>query len=152
MSNAWHDISPEETFSKLETQSEGLTEQEVLIRREKYGENKLQEPDKTPAWLRFLSQYNDPLNYLLIGAALIALAINPEHPGDAIFIFLVLTANATFGFWQEGQAEQAMDALKQWPYQAASSCVMVLSGKFPLHYWFQETSSNWKKVSMFQQM
>ena len=60
-----------------------------------------------------MSQYNDPLNYLLIAAALVALAIKPDHPGDAIFIFLVLTANAFFGFWQEGQAEQAMDALKQ---------------------------------------
>ncbi|DAC47292.1 MAG TPA: ATPase, partial [Candidatus Poseidoniales archaeon] len=124
-SDAWHDISPEETYLKLETQSEGLTENEVLNRRKKYGENKLQEPDKTPAWLRFLSQYNDPLNYLLIGAALIALAINPDHPGDAIFIFLVLTANATFGFWQEGQAEQAMDALKK---MAVSSCIVVRDG------------------------
>ena len=69
-------------------------------------------PEKTSALLRFLSQYNDPLNYLLIGAALVALAINPDHPGDAIFIFIVLTANAFFGFWQENQAEQAMDSLE----------------------------------------
>jgi Ca2+-transporting ATPase len=122
---AWHDISPEETFLKLNTQSEGLTENEVLVRREEYGENKLQEPEKTPAWIRFISQYNDPLNYLLIGAALIALAINPDHPGDAIFIFLVLTANATFGFWQEGQAEQAMDSLKQ---MAVSNCIVIRDG------------------------
>ena len=122
---AWHDISPEETYLKLDTQSEGLTETEVIARREIHGQNKLQEPEKTPAWIRFISQYNDPLNYLLIGAALIALAINPDHPGDAIFIFLVLTANATFGFWQEGQAEQAMDSLKQ---MAVSSCVVVRDG------------------------
>ena len=36
-----------------------------------------------------------------MGAALVALLINPDHPGDAIFIFIVLTANAFFGFWQE---------------------------------------------------
>ena len=59
--------------------------------------NKLAEAEKTPAFLRFLSQYNDPLNYLLIGAALVALLLKPDHPGDAIFIFIVLTANAFFG-------------------------------------------------------
>ena len=80
---------------------------------QEYGPNQLEQPEPTSAFLRFLSQYNDPLNYLLITAALVALAIKPDHPGDAIFIFLVLTANAFFGFWQEGQAEQAMDALKQ---------------------------------------
>ena len=80
---------------------------------QKYGPNQLEQPEPTSAILRFLSQYNDPLNYLLITAALVALVIKPDHPGDAIFIFLVLTANAFFGFWQEGQAEQAMDALKQ---------------------------------------
>ena len=62
----WHDISPEDTFAKLETQPAGLTNSEVVTRRERYGENKLQEPKKTPGWLRFLSQYHDPLNYLLI--------------------------------------------------------------------------------------
>ncbi|DAC32224.1 MAG TPA: ATPase, partial [Candidatus Poseidoniaceae archaeon] len=121
----WHDISPDDTFEKLDTKSEGLSQAEVELRRETYGENKLQEPEKTPAWLRFLGQYNDPLNYLLIGAALVALSIHPDQPGDAIFIFSVLTANAIFGFWQEGQAEQAMDSLKQ---MAVSSCIVVRDG------------------------
>lgn len=96
--------------------------EEVLARTERYGLNKLAEPEKTPAFLRFISQYNDPLNYLLIGAALVALAIHPDQPGDAIFIFIVLTANAFFGFWQEGQAEQAMDSLKQ---MSVSTCVVI---------------------------
>ena len=121
----WHDVTSEDTYLTLETQPEGLTASEVEVRRAKYGENKLQEPEKTPAWLRFLSQYNDPLNYLLIGAALVALSIHPDQPGDAIFIFSVLTANAVFGFWQEGQAEQAMDSLKQ---MAVSSCIVVRDG------------------------
>ena len=82
----------------------------------------MDEAEKTSAFLRFLSQYNDPLNYLLMGAALIALLINPDHPGDAIFIFIVLTANAFFGFWQENQAEQAMDSLKQ---MSISNCVVI---------------------------
>ena len=123
--NTWHDLNSDETLHNLDTNTDGLSDSDVQSRREKYGRNKLKEPEKKSAILRFLSQYNDPLNYLLIGAALIALAIKPDHPGDAIFIFIVLTANATFGYWQEGQAEQAMDALKQ---MAVSTCVVIREG------------------------
>ena len=103
----------------------GLTEKEVIHRRTLHGKNKLKEPEKKSSLLRFLSQYHDPLNYLLITAAIVALLIHPDQPGDAIFIFIVLTANATFGFWQEGQAEQAMDALKQ---MSVSTCVVIREG------------------------
>ncbi len=123
--SSWHDLNSEETFHTLDTELDGLTEQEVQKRRSRYGMNKLKEPEKTSSILRFLSQYHDPLNYLLITAAIVALLIHPEQPGDAIFIFIVLTANATFGFWQEGQAEQAMDALKQ---MSVSTCVVIREG------------------------
>ncbi|MBM53581.1 MAG: hypothetical protein CMB36_00930 [Euryarchaeota archaeon] len=109
----WHSMENDEVLSVLDASPNGLNQSEIHKRMQKYGPNQLEQPEPTSAILRFLSQYNDPLNYLLITAALVALVIKPDHPGDAIFIFLVLTANAFFGFWQEGQAEQAMDALKQ---------------------------------------
>ncbi len=115
-------MSTDDVMKKFSVSRSGLTESEVLKRRNIYGENKLSEPDRVPGWKRFLSQYNDPLNYLLIGAAIVALLIHPDEPGDAIFIFMVLTANAYFGYWQEGQAEQAMDSLKK---MSISQCVVV---------------------------
>lgn len=117
-----HSMSTDDVMKKFEVNRSGLTESEVLKRRNIHGENKLSEPDRVPGWRRFLSQYNDPLNYLLIGAAIVALLIHPDEPGDAIFIFMVLTANAYFGYWQEGQAEQAMDSLKK---MSISQCVVV---------------------------
>ena len=116
----------EDCIASLETSKTGISPDEVLARQQKYGLNKLSEPEKSSAFVRFISQYNDPLNYLLIGAALVALAVHPDKPGDAIFIFIVLTANAFFGFWQEGQAEQAMDSLKE---MSISNCV-VIRGEF----------------------
>jgi len=117
-----HSMSTDDVMKKFEVDRSGLTESEVLKRRNIHGENKLSEPDRVPGWKRFFSQYNDPLNYLLIGAAIVALLIHPDEPGDAIFIFMVLTANAYFGYWQEGQAEQAMDSLKK---MSVSQCVVV---------------------------
>ena len=125
MSSQWFSDDTNVVLSNLEVSDKGLTESQVQERRSKFGENKLAEQSRTPAWLRFLSQYNDPLNYLLIAAALVALAIHPDEPGDAIFIFIVLTANAIFGFWQEGQAEQAMESLKK---MSISNCIVIRDG------------------------
>ena len=124
-STTWHDLETADILLELDTNFDGLSADEVTKRQEKYGFNKLQEPEKTSPILRFLSQYHDPLNYLLILAALVALALPGHNAGDAIFIFIVLTANAVFGFWQEGQAEQAMDALKQ---MSVSQCVVIREG------------------------
>lgn len=124
-STLWHTKSGEETLSEFNTPLAGLSSNEAQVRLDKYGENKLREPEKTPAFIRFLSQYHDPLNYLLIGAGLLALATHPDQPGDAIFIAIVLTANAFFGFWQENKAEQEMGALKQ---MTVSRCIVCRDG------------------------
>ena len=124
-STTWHDLETADILLELDTNLDGINSSEVTKRQEKYGFNKLQEPEKTSPLLRFLSQYHDPLSYLLMLAALVALALPGHNAGDAIFIFIVLTANAVFGYWQEGQAEQAMDALKQ---MSVSQCVVVREG------------------------
>ena len=90
MDEHWHNLSIDDSLVAQGSSETGILVDEVIERRKAYGLNKLDEPEKTSALLRFLSQYNDPLNYLLIGAALVALAIKPDHPGDAIFIFIVL--------------------------------------------------------------
>ncbi len=123
--NLWHTKSSDDVLFDFDTPLGGLTTNEANLRLEKYGENKLRDPEKTSAFIRFISQYHDPLNYLLIGAGLLALATHPDQPGDAIFIFIVITANAFFGFWQENKAEQEMGALKQ---MTVSRCVVCRDG------------------------
>ena len=123
--NLWHTKSSEDILLEFDTPLGGLTTSEANERLEQYGENRLREPEKTSAFIRFISQYHDPLNYLLMGAGLLALATHPDQPGDAIFIAIVLTANAFFGFWQENKAEQEMGALKQ---MTISRCVVCRDG------------------------
>ena len=137
MEEFWHNLTIEDSLVAQQSTEHGISVDEVVERRKRYGSNKLNEPEKTSAFLRFLSQYNDPLNYLLIGAAIVAFAINPDHPGDAIFIFIVLTANAFFGYWQENQAEQAMDSLNKCRSQIAWSSGAITRAKFPRLNWFR---------------
>ena len=121
----WHSKKIDNLLVDFDTPVTGLSTDEATVRLDKYGQNKLKEPEKTSAFIRFISQYNDPLNYLLIGAAILALVIHPDKPGDSIFIALVLTANAFFGFWQENKAEQEMGALKK---MTISRCVVCRDG------------------------
>ena len=111
----WHQMTSEKVMSHYDLTRDGLSSDAVKQSFEKHGYNRLDENKRVPAFIRFLSQYNDPLNYLLLGAALLALVIHPNEPGDAIFIFIVLTANA----------EQAMDALKK---MSVSHCVVIRAG------------------------
>ena len=123
----WFALDTDEVLKKLSSDTKGLSDKEAASRLERYGPNSIEEPEKDPRWRRLIAQFNDPLIFLLMGAAIISLVIhNFQEPGDAIFIFLVLTINAVFGFWQEEQAEQAMDALKQ---MAVSNCVVEREGR-----------------------
>tara|TARA_B110000444_G_scaffold261561_1_gene315388 strand:- start:8608 stop:11388 length:2781 start_codon:yes stop_codon:yes gene_type:complete len=125
MDNLWHTKSSDDVLLELDTPLGGLSSSDANSRLEKYGENKLVEPVRTHWFIRFLSQYHDPMSYLLIGAGLLALAMHPDQPGDAIFIAIVLTANAFFGYWQENKAEQEMGALKQ---MTISNCIVCRDG------------------------
>ena len=54
---------------------QGLTSQEAGERLNKFGPNKLPEKKKTPLFLVFLKQFNDPMIFILLAAALLSVAI-----------------------------------------------------------------------------
>ena len=62
----WHAMDSAEALTTLDSNPQGLSQSEIIDRLDKYGPNQLAQPEPTSAILRFLSQYNDPLNYLLI--------------------------------------------------------------------------------------
>nr|WP_208091975.1 HAD-IC family P-type ATPase [Candidatus Blastococcus massiliensis] len=88
----------------------GLSEEEVARRREVFGENRLAERPRRPAWLRFLDQFRSLLILILLGAALLAGLVGDLK--DTIVILVVLLINATIGFVQENKAERSLEALR----------------------------------------
>ena len=62
--------SVEEIYRELNTSINGLTQEEAIIRLDKYGENKLKEGKKKSAFVMFLSQFNDFMIIILIIASL----------------------------------------------------------------------------------
>ena len=108
--------------SAVETDLErGLSAEEAATRLRADGPNELRSTPPEPAWRRALAQLQDPLVYLLGGAAAVALAAwwfegrgregAAGWPLDAIVIAGVVLLNAVLGWLQESKAAQAVAAL-----------------------------------------
>ena len=96
--------------------SRGLSPQTAADHLATDGPNELPSKPPAPAWLRFLSQFNDPLVYLLLAAIVVStiawvLEGAEGVPVDSIVIVAVVTLNAVLGFVQENKAADAVAAL-----------------------------------------
>ena len=109
-------------FDKYNTRIEGLTSEEILKIRKEYGRNKLDDKIERSTILKIIDQFRDPMVYLLIVGGIFCLLPMINEIGDAVFIFLAITINALFGYYQEEQAEEAMKSLKK---MAVTSVVVV---------------------------
>ena len=105
-----HSKSVEMVLEELNASVSGLTEEEAKLRLASYGTNRLPEPPKRSALLRFGLQFHNILIYVLLSSALITALLG--HWIDTFVILAVVFANAVIGFIQEGKAEKAMDAIR----------------------------------------
>ncbi|MGZ0018259.1 cation-transporting P-type ATPase [Nitrosomonas sp. wSCUT-2] len=108
---AWHHTAIGQVLEFLNTTPSGLSDQEAESRLHTFGANRLPDPPKRSAFVRFLSQFHNILIYVLLGCAFITLSL--AHWADTAVILAVVFANAIIGFVQEGKAEKAMDAIRQ---------------------------------------
>jgi magnesium-transporting ATPase (P-type) len=106
----WHTLAEKETLAILRSDPSGLSDAEAVVRLAQYGPNRLPEPPKRSAALRFLLHFHNILIYVLIGAALITAVL--QHWVDTGVILAVVLANAIIGYIQEGKAEKAMEAIR----------------------------------------
>lgn len=107
----------QETVSQVEKQfhtnsKKGLTEREVQERLKQCGPNLLPEGKRDTWTLLFLSQFQNPLIYILLVAAVIIFFIG-EHRLDAFIISGVLFFNAIIGMIQEGRTSNIMASLRR---------------------------------------
>ncbi|WP_292597465.1 cation-translocating P-type ATPase [Mesotoga sp. UBA6090] len=105
----WYKLSVEETLQNLDSSKQGISSEEATERLSKFGPNEL--PKKKPVTILqiVLSQFKDPLIYILLIAGFISIVIG--EPDDAIFILAVVILNAILGTTQEYKAEKSAEAL-----------------------------------------
>lgn len=106
----WHAVDGDTACNVLGSTHTGLSTEQAAERLQLSGPNKLPEPGRRSAVMRFLMQFHNILIYVLLGAALITALL--EHWLDTSVILAVVIANAVIGYLQEGKAERAMDAIR----------------------------------------
>ncbi|HEY8379706.1 MAG TPA: HAD-IC family P-type ATPase, partial [Nannocystis sp.] len=107
----WHALDAGDVLERLGSRAEGLTADEAAQRLATWGPNELPQAAPPSPLRLFLRQFNSPLISVLAAAAAVSLVVGERS--DAVFIAVVLLANAAIGAWQEWRAEQGSRSLRQ---------------------------------------
>ncbi|AAV60788.1 Ca2+, Mn2+-P-type ATPase [Streptococcus thermophilus LMG 18311] len=103
----------EEVLKSLDTSVDGLSTAQAKERLDAYGYNELDEGEKRSLLSKFIDQFKDLMIIILLVAAALSIITEGRHGlTDACIIFAVVVLNGAFGVYQEGQAEAAIEALK----------------------------------------
>ncbi|MFU8802290.1 MAG: cation-transporting P-type ATPase, partial [Bradymonadaceae bacterium] len=117
----WHTYDTSEVFEEVGVDPErGLSQEEARRRLEEFGPNQVEAARETPWYKVLIKQFLDPLIYLLLLAALVALVFGKLV--DTLVILAVLVINATIGFIQELRARKAIRSLSS---MAAPRAVVI---------------------------
>ncbi len=102
----------------------GLTTKEAEKRMKSFGLNELEHKSKASPFKIFLSQFNDFMVWVLMGATIISGFMGDT--ADAITILIIVIVNALLGFFQEFKTEKSLEALKD---MAAPTCKVYRDGR-----------------------
>ena len=103
-------LTEDEALERFGTRRDGLTADEVLERRARYGDNVIVQVHTEPLVLRFLRQFKDWMIILLLACAAIT-----AYLGDALtsgVLVLLVLINTSIGFLQEYRSGKTMEALQ----------------------------------------
>lgn len=100
-----------DVYKDCNTGSCGLTTKEAKSRLLEYGPNELPEEKLQPLPLIFITQFANPLIYILLMAALVSFIVGESI--DSYFILAVVTFNAIIGTVQEYSANKSASSLKK---------------------------------------
>jgi Ca2+-transporting ATPase len=110
---AWWALTPEAALKQQGVDhATGLSQAEVTTRRDQFGSNKFAEAPKEPTLQRFLRQYTDPMQIVLLIAGGISLFL-PGQFATGVLLILLTLLNAFLGLNQEGKASASVAALQK---------------------------------------
>ncbi len=111
-------------YKRLQCSSEGLTSPEAEARLTRYGPNSIEEKKKSFI-LTFLRYFWGPIPWMIEIAGILSLVVG--HHEDFYIILTLLLVNGLVGFWEEFQAGNAVEALKE---KLAPKCLVKRDGRW----------------------
>ena len=99
----------EEVLQELHTSENGLNNNEVQKRKEKYGRNELPKKKRETVWHIFFNEFKDPIVILLMVVILASFIVGEVM--DAVAILFIVLLDACMGTYQENKANKTAEAL-----------------------------------------
>lgn len=119
----WYQRTTADTLTKLGSSPDGLTGEQAREKLQRFGPNEIELKTRGPL-IRFLLQFHNPLLYVLLVAAAVALFLGKIL--DMWVILAVVLATVIIGFVQEGRAEQSIQALRR---MMVPQCLVLRDGQ-----------------------
>jgi P-type Ca2+ transporter type 2C len=113
-----------EILKEIDSNANGLTDNEAKERLKKYGYNELKSKEKDPLWELFLASFKDPLVVVLLVASIVQVFLGKIV--ESAIIFSVLVLNSVLGVSQTRKAESSLESLKQ---MSAPNAKVIRDGK-----------------------
>jgi len=107
----WHALTADQVLRTLETDLNGLSEEEAARRLEVYGPNELREEKRKSKLEIFINQFKNILILILLIATGLSILIGELL--DAVLIVSIVLASAILGTFQEYRAERAIETLRK---------------------------------------
>jgi len=110
--SVWFSLTTDEVAKQLTVDpAKGLSTAEAQQRLSQYGPNELAAKKKEAGWQAFLRQYQDFMQIILVGAAVINILVTGEW-GTTIVLLLLTVFNAVLGLRGEAKAEASLASLQ----------------------------------------
>jgi len=107
----YYQWNQEQLTEKFDVNPEnGLSEEEAQERLENNGLNEI-EQETTPKWKMLVRQLNNVVIYILIVAAIVTYLMGSV--ADSIIIAVVIVVNTLIGYYQEANASDALDQIRE---------------------------------------
>ena len=109
--NKWNEIEVEKIIKELESNKNGLSNEEANIKLKRYGKNILPKEKKDNIFKIFINQFINPMTIILFITVILSLIIGEKL--DAIFVTFVILLDLIMGTYQEWKASSSANSLKK---------------------------------------
>ena len=110
----WHACDAADALRDLRTGPEGLDDADAAARLKLHGANVIPRGKRDTALDLVWRQVHNPLIWVLIGSAVVAMAVDPtDGIKNGLVILAVVILNTLIGFVQESKANRAIEALSR---------------------------------------
>ncbi len=127
--NLWHTLTIDNTFARLNSDPNGLTNNEAEQRLIEYGPNELLSKGQISPWRILFDQFKNILIVILLIATAISFFLG--HGIEAIAITVIVLFAVLLGFIQEYRAERAIESLREMAAPTASVIRQGIESEIP---------------------